>query len=169
MTDYKIIDDFLPKNDLVALQNILLKNDFSWYYLDTVAQMRDPDKSHYYFVNCLYDKSVPISQVFYDFIQPIHSAMQKHDIFLKALLRLKANMYPSTKKIVQHDFHTDMPFEHKGLILSINTCNGATILEDGTKIDSVANRLLMFDSSKPHASTTCTDQNVRVNINMNYL
>ena len=169
MPDYKIIDDFLPKNDLVALENVLLKNNFPWYYLDTVAHIKDPDSSHYHFVNCLYDKSVPLSDAFYEFIQPIYSAMQKHDIPFRALLRLKANMYPSTKKIIKHDFHIDMPFDHKGLILSVNTCNGGTILDDGTKIDSVANRLLMFDSSKPHASTTTTDQNVRVNLNMNYL
>ena len=40
--------------------------------------------------------------------------------------------------------------------------------EDGTKIESVANRVLLFDSSRPHSSTRCTDQKVRVNINLNY-
>ena len=167
--EYKVIDDFLPKNDLVHLQNELLRSNFSWYYLDTVATLTDPDKSHYYFVNCLYDKGLPVSPSFDHLINPIIESLKKNGIYLKALLRLKANMYPSTHELVQHDFHTDLPFEHQGLILSLNTCDGATVLEDGTKIDSVANRCLLFDSSKKHASTTCTDQNVRVNINMNFL
>ena len=57
---------------------------------------------------------------------------------------------------------------HKTGIFSINTCNGYTKLEDGTKIDSVANRMLLFDASRPHTPSTTTDQTVRVNINFNY-
>ena len=44
-----------------------------------------------------------------------------------------------------------------------------TVLEDGTECESVANRLLLFDATKPHHSTTCTDQKRRVNINVNYM
>ena len=39
---------------------------------------------------------------------------------------------------------------------------------DKTKIDSVENRILFFDPSIPHDSENCTDQKVRVNININY-
>ena len=60
-------------------------------------------------------------------------------------------------------------YRHKSAILYINTNNGLTVLEDGTECESVANRLLLFDASKPHHSTTCTDQKRRVNINMNYM
>ena len=51
----------------------------------------------------------------------------------------------------------------------MNTCNGFTILDDGTKIDSIENRALLFDPSKLHHSTTCTDEKVRINIILNYL
>ena len=37
------------------------------------------------------------------------------------------------------------------------------------KVDSVANRLITFDGSMEHASTDCTDEKTRVNINFNYL
>ena len=42
-------------------------------------------------------------------------------------------------------------------------------LEDGTEIESRANRVLLFDPSKPHHSTSCTNDKRRVNININYL
>ena len=58
---------------------------------------------------------------------------------------------------------------HQGLIFHINNNNGYTILEDGTKIESIANRAVFLDTSKPHQSTTCTDQDIRLNININYV
>ena len=78
-------------------------------------------------------------------------------------------MYPSTPVITHHEPHVDLEYEHKGAIFYINTNNGVTVLEDGTEIESIENRLLLFDSSKKHNSTSCTDAKVRVNINFNYL
>ena len=64
--------------------------------------------------------------------------------------------------------HIDTEYSHKAAILSINTCDGYTKLKDGTKIDSIENRILLFDASKPHTPSTTTDQPVRINININY-
>ena len=50
----------------------------------------------------------------------------------------------------------------------LNDNDGVTVLNDGTEVESVANRLLLFDASKPHHSTTCTDADRRVNLNFNY-
>ena len=36
------------------------------------------------------------------------------------------------------------------------------------KIESIENRLLIFDASVPHHSTTCTDDKCRVNVNFNF-
>ena len=77
-------------------------------------------------------------------------------------------MYPNTEKVHEHGEHADYSWKHKTALFSLNTCDGYTKLEDGTKIDSVANRMLLFDASTPHTSSTCTDQPVRVNINFNY-
>ena len=83
------------------------------------------------------------------------------------MIRCKANLYTRTPEIIEHTMHTDFDFEHIGALFSLNTCDGYTLLEDGTKINSVANRMLIFDASKKHASTTCTNQNTRMNINFN--
>jgi hypothetical protein len=57
---------------------------------------------------------------------------------------------------------------NKYTVFSLNTCDGFTSLEDGTKIESIENRLLLFDSNKPHASSTCTNAKARFNMNFNY-
>ena len=53
-------------------------------------------------------------------------------------------------------------------ILYLNTNDGYTIFEDGTKIESVENRLVTFDSHIKHSGTSCTNQKVRLVLNMNY-
>lgn len=86
----------------------------------------------------------------------------------KALIRVVANFYYRTDKIVEHAMHCDYPFPHKGALLSLNTCDGATILEDGTRISSVENQLLHLATDKPHASTSTTNAKGRFNIIVNY-
>ena len=51
---------------------------------------------------------------------------------------------------------------------SVNTNDGYTLLKDGTKINSVANRLLIMDSDVQHAAVPSTDTERRVLINLNY-
>ena len=46
--------------------------------------------------------------------------------------------------------------------------DGGTVI-DGEKFDSVANRILFFDPSKPHHSTSTTDVKRRLNVNINYI
>ena len=50
----------------------------------------------------------------------------------------------------------------------MNTCNGYTHFEDGSKVHSVANRLAIFPSTMFHSGSTCTDKDMRVVINFNY-
>jgi hypothetical protein len=169
---YQIIDNFLDYVDLHAIQNFMFK-DMDWYYVNHVASEKDSENNHYYFVHQLFEgflldkqNSPFYADIFSRFVKAFERLNMEEE--MKALVRVKANLYPSTSKIVEHEFHVDYTFKHKGAIFSVNTCDGYTKLGDGTKIESVENRLLLFDSSKNHASTTCTNSNVRVNINFNY-
>jgi hypothetical protein len=76
--------------------------------------------------------------------------------------------YLSEPTDLEHGMHTDYDFSHTSAILSINKCDGYTKMEDGTKIDSVPNRIVIFDGSKPHTSSTTTDAPIRININYNW-
>jgi hypothetical protein len=54
----------------------------------------------------------------------------------------------------------------------MNNTDGGTWLNINNKkilIKCVENRALIFDSGKNHQSTTCTDQDVRMNININWI
>ena len=87
---------------------------------------------------------------------------------MKSLMRIKVNLYPRTPTLEVHAAHTDYDYPHTGAVFYLNTNNGNTILEDGTRIASIANRVLLFDASTPHSSTSTTDSKARFNININY-
>ena len=53
-------------------------------------------------------------------------------------------------------------------IFYINTNNGYTEFEDGTRVESVANRIVNFPANLKHRGTRCTDQKIRIVINFNY-
>ena len=110
----------------------------------------------------VYLKGIILSPV-YDSIVPVLDELE-----VKALMRIKCNLYPNQGEVHEHEPHVDFEFPHKAAILYINTCDGYTKLADDTKIDSVANRILLFDASIPHVSTTTSNQTARFNINFNY-
>ena len=75
------------------------------------------------------------------------------------------------ENIIRHGFHVDVPtdYDSKTAILYLNTNNGYTEFENGQRVESVANRLVVFDSALKHTGTTCTDQKRRIVLNLNYI
>ena len=86
-----------------------------------------------------------------------------------AILRIKANLQPKNIEVYEDPLHVDLnKVSCTTSIFYVNTCNGYTYFEDGSKVESVANRLVTFPSQTKHAGTTCSDQVSRVVINFNY-
>jgi hypothetical protein len=158
--NYQIIDNALSNQDFLNLNNTILNKNFNWFFSDSIAN--DQDNEYFYFIHTFYDNFKPKSN-FVSVLNPILSILKP-----KSLIRIKANLYPNLGKEIKNGMHTDNPYIHKGAIFYINTNNGFTELEDGTIIESIENRLLLFDSSKKHRSTHCTDKKTRLNINFNY-
>ena len=169
--DYGVIDDFLPLNTFKEIQEILLetnpkiKHHVAWHYLPTVVQGQEKKEIDWRVFSLIHEvfANQTIMSPVYEQIEPITKL-----IGIGKLTRIKINMYPNTQSVQEHGMHVDYPWQHKTALFSINTCDGYTKLEDGTKIDSVANRMLLFDGRIKHTSSTCTNQVVRVNININY-
>ena len=126
----------------------------------------------YQFTHTFYRKNAITSDHFIH-LEPI---IEKFN--LVSILRVKANLTTKDEKRITTSFHTDGQGSYgaregeKGWLTSIfylNTNNGYTVFEDGTKIESVANRLLTFPCSIMHAGVSQTDENIRVLINFNYI
>ena len=164
---YEVIDNFLPEEYFAILEkNIAIPNTkMPWFCEPSVTGNADEKKysNLFYMTHCFYMNNLPTSTLF-DQLMPLIDEVEAG-----CLLRVKANFYPNTETLYEHPMHIDYSFLHSGAILSLNTCDGYTKLKDGTKIDSVANRVLLFDSSEEHCSTTTTNVHARINININYI
>jgi hypothetical protein len=164
-TDYKIVDNFFDENYFRQLQDNIIHNvhePFPWHFVEHINSNHTDNDTECYFEHLAYLHE-PRSNLYY-LLQELYQYFE-----IKSLIRIKANCYPSKENLVTHAPHSDLDFEHRGAIIYLNTNNGFTILEDGTKIESVANRVLFFDASREHSSTNCTDAKARFNINVNYL
>jgi len=163
INNYKVIDNFLPKENFLKIKNVLMGKEFPWFYLPDISHKDVISNGPMFYMQHLFYKHEPNSS----FFELIRTNLLDF-IDIKALIRVKANLYPNQNIKKLNEPHTDFNYSHKGAIFSINTNNGGTLLKDGTKIDSIENRILFFDPSEEHDSENCTDQKIRVNININY-
>ena len=181
----KVIDNFLDEYTFNEMKEMILGRTFPWYHFDQPVDnysQWDWDKTpqeikkevkrvdgQFFMVHSLFDnqKMEPYNtKDVFNIIKPITDILK-----MKELIRVKINSYPNQGKLVEHTWHIDTDYTHKGCLLAFNTCNGYTKFKDGDKFDkveSVANRAILFDPSKLHTSSNTTNAPRRVNININY-
>ena len=163
----KIEDNFLDQEDFDKIQNIMMGTTFSWFYNDGIVDENEVDR--FQFIHRFYKYDAPRS-AYFEILNPMFKKINGI-----SLLRIKANLLTKTPNIVEHAFHVDLDFMSKKKqkqwttsIFYVNTNNGYTEFEDGTKVESVANRLVTFPSNIKHRGTSCTDEKIRILINFDY-
>ena len=171
----KIEDNFLDQDDFYELQTHMMGSDLAWFYKPNIDYTDDVEK--FQFIHLFYGFLLSVSQN----IMILDPIINK--ILPISLWRIKANLLTKTPTIVENEFHIDIadyddenrktifPEKLKQLTTSIfymNTNNGYTKFEDGTIVESVANRLVSFSADTKHKGTSCTDEKTRVVINFNY-
>ena len=160
----KVIDNFLSKEEHHSIVNTFISQDFSWYLSNDVTKKDDGDSHRLYYFTHLFFHNVDNSPFYKQMIE---------DMFIKKinfdkLLRVKANLYPGSNTLNEHEPHRDYDYSHKGAIYYVNSNDGYTKIGD-KKIESVANRMMFFDPYVLHSSTDCTNDRYRMNINFNYV
>lgn len=164
-----VVDDFLDDTSFESSYDLLMNDMFPWYYNDHVVF---PGESHFQFTHVFFRKNKVNSETYYDnLIYPFF--IKKLDPF--AIYSIKANLKLQTEKLIEYPLHTDYSYETSRIedvvtaIYYVNTNNGYTIFEDGTKVKSVRNRMILFDGKIKHAGTSCTDEKTRCVINFNLI
>jgi len=157
----KIIDNFIDNQDIVNdIQSTLLGNNFPYFYNNYVAE--PTDHSDYYFNHILFHQNEVKSDYYNQILSPLLGRLDYN-----YLIRGKINCYTRKEKHIEAGMHVDMNEKHFVGLYSVNTNNGYTMFEDGTKVKSVANQMIIFDGRMKHCSANQTDENLRINININ--
>jgi hypothetical protein len=159
--NYEVIDNFLDEKYFDSLVSLL--EEIPWFFQTDIAYDNVTDDKIFLLYHMFYAQNTPTGAL-YEKLIPL---LEK--LGAEVLVRIKANLYPNTEKLHEHPMHRDFEFPNTSALLSLNTCDGYTKLEDGTKIDSIANRVVLFDSGEEHCSTTTTNVPARFNININYI
>ena len=168
MIDIK--DNFLPIREFERMHSELMAWNFPWYTSKIVNDTEHNRNNNFQFTHLFYERYSPVDETV-NILQPVLQIIQPIAIF-----KIKANMMPNQNAIIEHGFHhdvTDSEFhpikDHmKTSILYMNTNNGYTKFEDGTIIESVANRFVTFPNHTEHTGTTTSDSDYRLVINFNY-
>ena len=172
LNQIKVIDNFLPKEEYDNFYRTLMGCEMIWNYQDVVDYEQG---DNFMFCHLFWTTDKGLISPFSDILESFYTKLNT-----QILIRIKANLTTKTKTHLESEFHYDHEFVGSRLpdgtltsytaIYYVNTNNGYTLFKDGNlKVDSVGNRMVIFDSSKLHKAVSCTDEKRRVVINFNYL
>ena len=154
----KIIDNFLDKKYFKFLNENFLNPFFPWYYQNGKAYENDNGFQH---THLFFDNNKINSHHFY----LIEKLLTK--LSVKSLVRIKLNMEPKNKVMESYSFHKDNDCNCNTAILYMNTNNGKTLFKD-KEVNSVKNRIVIFNSNIEHTGTSTTNADYRMVLNLNY-
>lgn len=165
----EVLDNFLPQEEYESVYHSMMTNKFPWYINQgPVDANKVEDYQAYQFFNIMFNQfegkgpEFEIAARLLNYVQPYQ------------LLRVKANLTPySGATSYEHGMHCDVNTDiikgSKTAVYYVNTNNGYTRFEDtGEKVESIANRLCIFDADRKHTGSTPTNNKQRVVINLNY-
>tara|TARA_B100000482_G_scaffold19715_1_gene13176 strand:- start:359 stop:877 length:519 start_codon:yes stop_codon:yes gene_type:complete len=169
LTMFEIYDNFLERDYFDSLVRHINDRIFTWKYCDFVAKKSDDteisqeqSEEQFYFVHNIYEKDQPCSEL-YEYTKPLYGKLK-----VLSLIRSRVIMYMNQGKQIIHEKHTDFDYDHTAVLLYLNTNNGFTEFSDGSKCESIENRLVVFNGSIEHNSSTCTDVKKRQVLTINY-
>lgn len=167
--EYQVYDNFLDKDSFKKLQISMFNFDFPWfkndYKLDSSVLLNSFEELYnIQLIHSFYKDFKPNSPhigLLIDLLDKINPL---------TIIKIKANLTFCTPNIITYGMHTDFSDPRiTTAVFYLNTNNGVTKFDGGQLVESVENRLVVFDSQIPHSGTSCTDTKFRGVINLNYI
>ena len=174
-SDIKVVNNLLEDELFDDLFYRMTNKEFPWFYCPHIDyEGENLGVTNFQFEHWFYFSS--FYQGTSDQIAILHPIIERIDPV--AFWRIKANLLTNTPKVQENNYHIDIGNLRNNdekleqwttSIYYLNSNNGYTEFEDGTIIESEANRLVTFPANLIHRGTTCSDAKIRVVINFDYL
>ena len=163
----KVIDNFLKQEEFQFIQQFFYSDNLTWFWNETIAGEND-SLNNFQFTHTFFRTRNPYLE---NNFSPFGHYLKA--IFLRLApmytLRVKANLRPRTSFPHKSNWHTDISVKSLTAIFYIDTNNGYTEFKSGEIINTVENRIVIFDSNLEHRGVSCTDQKRRTVLNINYI
>ena len=177
----KIIDNVMPQRDFDRVHSRFFdywNEPVLWAYSPSQVLLKDGSSDESFFFHVLYAGPEPSSDALVDNMGPVPSISPLFKMFTPLMgaigcttpLRMRLNLLINRNKHIRGIEHTDeitKNMDHNTAIFYLNTCNGKTVV-DGTEVESVANRVVIFPANTPHYVVSQTDTDRRIVLNINY-
>ena len=162
LANVKIDKNIYTDKQIFEIENFVTSSDFPWYY---IKHKNEEKKEEIFFGHNFYwDHNFCSAHI--NLITPLLNFIRPTSI-----LGIRMNLSINKNEHYFSGFHTDKfnnQTKHTTAIFYLNTNNGYTELEDGTKILSEKNKLASFPASVVHRSCSSTNNSCRIVINFNY-
>ena len=183
MRDIQIFDDLLTKEEYLPIYQYFVDTKTGWngagvpwYWVDGIVTV---DDGRIHFVSLGYANNQIINSEMFTVLAPIIERINPMALFrIKANLGLPEKLQSISEEETLHTDHYCCDPEPEGYgkkcpmntgIYYINTNNGYTVFEDGTKVESIANRLVTFPCHTRHGGIPHNDSNKgRIVVNFNW-
>jgi hypothetical protein len=166
----RIVDDYFEREQFLALRAALLDPAFPWepslILSPKEAGKLEPAYNQQLVHGFYLDKpGVKIESKQFGLVRPLVESLGP-----ARLLKVKLNLTTRKERNVEYGLHVDTRLRGATTaIYYLNTNDGYTVFEDGTKVASVGNRMVVFDAGLRHTGASCTDADFRLVLNINLL
>jgi len=187
MNQFTLFENFLPEELHVKFTNLLLSDNFPWYYNpSTVNDLSTVDDgnifdTHQFYHNAYNDQFNCGSEHFELFKKALYYLQAQIDVDIKGISRIKANLtlpFPKFSKDHYHPPHFDVPNNNcLSLVYYAMDSDGPTVFFDKNfsqgkenlkivnKIYPKANTAVLFNSGVYHSSSNPIKYNRRIVFN----
>ncbi len=176
----EIFDNYIDTDAFAEIKHQVVYSDAEMEFCSYVTGIRDDSeeilKREYdsKWSWCLRHRIFDLSQSDSPLFPILHNALfvkmsSPPEYNLKALHKCYVIAYPNTENIKENLMYHDYHWNVKTGVLFLNTCDGYIKFKDGTKVNSVENRMVMFDGSNPYCLSSTTNEKLMYTININFL
>lgn len=165
----KVVDDFLDKRLFRAFLTAVTAESFPWEVSQVISNPPPglPPEHNRQHVHGFYlhKPGIQYASPMFELVRPVLAQLRPRQVF-----KVKLNRTLRQDHHIEYGMHVDV--QRPGVttaVLYLNTNNGFTVFENGPRVESIANRLLMFDASERHTGASCTDAAYRLVLNINII
>lgn len=181
-------DNFLGPQEFKYFQDSIW--GISWYYRDDIVFGQETGTCYGFYREIFDHRGIHVPGLYELSVMIVSRLLDQTNLKLNELRRIRLGMFTRYSTPVQHDAHTDYGDPHYTALYYLNTNNGYTSLYNKVKLPEEPwlqdrspsfeelgqelkiipkeNKIILFDGLRYHNSSTQTDSNLRIVMNINF-